>query len=118
MTSAQASKAVSPNACVNARGHPHDPVERDPAEELGVEKVARAAANLPDTVVGLAPAQDGLVGHVSQRVPQFRPDGQAHPLVVQVGGVYHLAANIELLLSAGAVTHAHGPRAAVAFQVF
>ncbi len=100
-----------------ARGEPHGAVERDPAEELRVEEVARAAPHLPDALVRLFPARGCLVGHVAQRLPKLRPDWSAHPLVVEVRGVENLAVDVELLLAVSAVAHAHRARPAVAFQV-
>ena len=91
-------------------------VERDPAQHLRGQVVARLAAHLPDARVLLAPAARRRVGELGHEALDLRVQ-LAEPLAVEVERVEQLAVDVELDLVPGAVADAHRRRVAPAAQV-
>src|SRR5207237_1235413 len=91
-------------------------VERDPAEHLRRQMVARLAAHLPHPGVALAPAAGGGGGEVGDEALDLRVE-LAELLAVEVERVQELAVDVELLLRPGAVPDPDRPRVAPAAEV-
>jgi hypothetical protein len=91
-------------------------VQRHPAERPRVDEVPRAAADIPDPLVRLAPGGAHSVHHGAQEAPQL-PRDHAAVLVQQEGAVEHLAVDVVLTLGVGRVPHPNQARGAVAFEV-
>lgn len=98
-------------------GKPHRPVGRDPAEELGIEEVARAAPDFPDPLIRRAPAGGGLVREGPEHGPELGAERPWHQRIAEVCGIQHLAIDIELRLVSGRVADAHRAGVAVPAEV-
>src|SRR4029079_94560 len=78
---------------------PHGAVERDPGHHLGVDEMAALPADLPDSVVRLAPRLREVVEHAELQLPRIRIEGET-VLSRLVEAVDHLAVDVELKLLA------------------
>ena len=88
------------------RGQRDRPVQRHPAHQLGVEEIARLAADLPDPLVLLLPAAGGGVRRGGQEPPRDRVQ-LAQLLDQPLRGAEQLAVHVQLPLGPRAVAHPH-----------
>src|SRR5207248_3334389 len=91
-------------------------VDGRPAGGLGVHEMPRAAAPLPDPLVGFAPARDRGLDELAEEAP-FVVVGRVAARVPAPGEIEDLAEGVELQLVGGVVARAHRTRAVVAPEV-
>src|SRR5205814_7497682 len=91
-------------------GDPDDAVERDPGHHLRMREVSRLATDLPDALVGQAPAVDHGAGDPSEELPEDGVD-LAAVLPVDPDRVEQLAEDVELERGGGAVADSYRQRA-------
>src|SRR5262249_37917467 len=100
----------------SADRHAHRTIDRDPAQHARVEKLALAAADLPDALVGALPVRAHPVDQPAHVAPQVVRD-RLTVLVEQIDRVEQLAVDVELELGDRAVADPDRTRAHVAVEM-
>jgi hypothetical protein len=93
------------------------PGGRHPAHHLRGGEVPRVAADLPDALIGLAPAVQGGFHEAGQALPHRRHDLAGFPAELDVQGVQDHAPHVVLALVPGPVADPDRARPAVPGQV-
>lgn len=94
-------KAIAP-------GDGETPVQGYPAHHLGIEKIIRAAAHLPNAPVLFLPMLHHVIAQAGQGIPEVLID-LPHIVREFQGGIQDLAVNIKLALFRRGVPPAHRP---------
>ena len=85
-----------------------DAIERHPGHHLRIDEMPGLAADLPDSLIGLAPLVQHPTRDPAEEVPEDVVDLAAVP-PVEIGRIEQLAKDVELELLRGAVADAHRP---------